>query len=1214
MKRLFHHTKRPTEDWEGYEDSDFDWGDGEEEACYGEEEPEDDFSEDEEAYYEEEAEDDYSGEEDYIAEEAETDFSEEEAEYYEEEPETGFSEEEAEYYVQEPETGFSEEEAEYYEEESETGISEEEAEYYVQESETGFPEEEAEYYVQEPAAGFSEEEAECYVQEPAAGFSEEEAEYYVQEPAAGFSEEEAEYYVQEPETGFSEEETEYYAQEPETGFHEEETEYYVQEPAAGFSEEEVGYYEEEPETGFSGEEAYYAGTEAEYYEETDYVSENVEYSDSRVTAEQKGNGGTGQFYPGNDGVIRYEDDSLYAVGQDEEDTKGAVSGKRSTGNADGGKPKSAGGRKGGLAEKLREMPVLDRAIAFTGAAVLLLALITGGAFLSSRLSGNRTSDFVSVGTQLEDISVIGEAGLIAIADAQRAKLAAAVIVDEDQKEEQEHPDYEENDYSRQVTVAMNMTSIQKDLKIKFINQKTGKLIANVPFSVTVTDPDGKVSIWSDDDKDGIIYKKDIASGAYKVAIETLTDQKYADYAISTDKKSVDVKKDIAYQKVDVTDEVKSESEVDAKKEDTAKNEVAIESELQDTVAWVDSKVIDAVYSEVPKSSIPDPLTFASLSGRFMRMTTAAAISPAAVTLKAGETQKLTASHNYQPVLSAGESLVGSVSAPEGATWTSSAPEVAAVGSDGTVTAASPGTATITWQAKVTYQVKKGESVSDNDAAALDNRTEELKGTCVVTVASAAKGTLTVDKPSVAVVIKGNAVIQTTAAGFEKEKKLTYKAVSDQPSVATVSVDTAGKVTVTGVAAGTARITVTANYADGTAATEAAATIDVTVGANKIVAFDKTTCTAYAANPIVLNVTIQNAATKSPTVTVESSDAAVLRGTVGALKTEGNVITVPVTVEALKEGSATLTVKCLENGEEVRASCVVTVKPNPKTDEKTELKDKDGHPLYVFENDKYRPAHHADYYKFDKFFQKSGERYTGWQTLDGKVYFFNADGNKVTGEQVIQGAKYAFASDGSLVTGTGALGIDVSKWNGTIDWTAVKNSGVNYVIIRCGYRGSSQGKLVEDPKFTANIKGATAAGLKVGVYFFTQAIDEREAVEEASMVLEQIKNYKISYPVFLDVESSGGRADSISKEQRTAVCKAFCQTIQNANYTAGIYANKSWLENKLNASELSAYKIWLAQYASAPTYKGRYDLWQYRSTGKVTGINGNVDMNLSYLGY
>ena len=99
-----------------------------------------------------------------------------------------------------------------------------------------------------------------------------------------------------------------------------------------------------------------------------------------------------------------------------------------------------------------------------------------------------------------------------------------------------------------------------------------------------------------------------------------------------------------------------------------------------------------------------------------------------------------------------------------------------------------------------------------------------------------------------------------------------------------------------------------------------------------------------------------------------------------------------------------------------------------------------------------------------------------------------------------------------------------------------------------------------------------------------------------------------------MEPSGGRADSISSETRTAVCKAFCQTIQGAGYTAGIYANKTWLETKLDPGALSAYKIWLAQYASAPTYAGRYDLWQYRATGKVSGISGNVDMNLSYLGY
>ena len=104
-----------------------------------------------------------------------------------------------------------------------------------------------------------------------------------------------------------------------------------------------------------------------------------------------------------------------------------------------------------------------------------------------------------------------------------------------------------------------------------------------------------------------------------------------------------------------------------------------------------------------------------------------------------------------------------------------------------------------------------------------------------------------------------------------------------------------------------------------------------------------------------------------------------------------------------------------------------------------------------------------------------------------------------------------------------MGIDVSKWNGSIDWNAVKNSGVNYVIIRVGYRGSSQGALIEDPKFKTNIKGATAAGLKVGVYFFTQAVDEVEAVQEASMVLDRISGYKISYPVFLDVEAAAEEA-------------------------------------------------------------------------------------------
>ena len=285
---------------------------------------------------------------------------------------------------------------------------------------------------------------------------------------------------------------------------------------------------------------------------------------------------------------------------------------------------------------------------------------------------------------------------------------------------------------------------------------------------------------------------------------------------------------------------------------------------------------------------------------------------------------------------------------------------------------------------------------------------------------------------------------------------------------------------------------------------------------------------------------------------------------------------------------------------------------------TALKDKNGHQLYVHENGKYREATYADYAKFDKFYrQKTTAQYTytGWQTIDGKTYFYDKNGNYVTGDQVIQGAKYSFASDGSLNTSSGHMGIDVSKWNGNIDWAAVKNSGVSYVIIRCGYRGSTTGALIEDPKFRSNIQGATNAGLKVGVYFFTQAVSEAEAVEEASMTLSLIKSYKISYPVFLDVESAGGRADGISRDTRTAVCKAFCQTIQNSGYTAGIYANKTWFTSYMNAGSLTSYKLWLAQYAATPTYTAtKYDLWQYSSKGSVAGISGNVDMNISYMGY
>ncbi|MCR5719446.1 MAG: hypothetical protein K6F84_02675, partial [Lachnospiraceae bacterium] len=293
---------------------------------------------------------------------------------------------------------------------------------------------------------------------------------------------------------------------------------------------------------------------------------------------------------------------------------------------------------------------------------------------------------------------------------------------------------------------------------------------------------------------------------------------------------------------------------------------------------------------------------------------------------------------------------------------------------------------------------------------------------------------------------------------------------------------------------------------------------------------------------------------------------------------------------------------------------VTVKSHPYSDKSTVLTDREGNQVFVLDNGNYRPAVYADYYTASAFYKQGEIKYTGWQTLDGKVYYFDSTGKKVTGEQIIQGAKYNFASDGALSVSTGSMGIDVSKWNGNIDWAAVKNSGISYAIIRCGYRGSSTGALIVDPKFAYNAKNAAANGIKVGVYFFSQAVDQIEAVEEVSAVISTISKYKISYPVFIDVEGSGGRGDKIDKTTRTTVCKAFCETIKNAGYTAGVYSNKSWLETKINVSDLTGYKIWLAQYATNPTYKGRYDLWQYKSKGKISGISGDVDLNISYLGY
>lgn len=242
---------------------------------------------------------------------------------------------------------------------------------------------------------------------------------------------------------------------------------------------------------------------------------------------------------------------------------------------------------------------------------------------------------------------------------------------------------------------------------------------------------------------------------------------------------------------------------------------------------------------------------------------------------------------------------------------------------------------------------------------------------------------------------------------------------------------------------------------------------------------------------------------------------------------------------------------------------------------------------------------------------TGYKYTGWQTLDGATYYFDKDGNKVTGTQVIQGIQYTFSDEGVR---SGTIGIDVSKYQRNINWQKVKNAGINFVIIRCGYRGYGSGVLVQDPMFASHITGAKAAGLRVGIYFFSQAITEAEAVEEASMAVKLANQYGINMPIAIDSEyanGGAGRADGLSKSERTKITIAFCNTVANAGYKPMVYASKNWFSEHLSVSQFpSSYRIWVAHYATTCGYTGRYDIWQNTSKGSVDGVKGNVDMNIS----
>jgi len=201
--------------------------------------------------------------------------------------------------------------------------------------------------------------------------------------------------------------------------------------------------------------------------------------------------------------------------------------------------------------------------------------------------------------------------------------------------------------------------------------------------------------------------------------------------------------------------------------------------------------------------------------------------------------------------------------------------------------------------------------------------------------------------------------------------------------------------------------------------------------------------------------------------------------------------------------------------------------------------------------------------------------------------------------------------------TSFVGVDVSKYQDYIDFPKLKKAGVDYCMIRLGVRGYGTGQLSIDDYYTENMKRATDAGLEIGVYFTSQAISEEEAVEEANTVIENLKDYQISYPVAIDmgyVENDTARIEKLSKAEKTKVIKKFMETIKAAGYLPMIRGDKEWFIKSIDLSKLTEYDMWLRQEQDIPDYPYQFTMWQYSTTTIVDGISGQANVNISFVDY
>ena len=240
---------------------------------------------------------------------------------------------------------------------------------------------------------------------------------------------------------------------------------------------------------------------------------------------------------------------------------------------------------------------------------------------------------------------------------------------------------------------------------------------------------------------------------------------------------------------------------------------------------------------------------------------------------------------------------------------------------------------------------------------------------------------------------------------------------------------------------------------------------------------------------------------------------------------------------------------------------------------------------------------------------------GWKESGGSRYYLLENGDPLTGLHMVDGRLRYFNLYGQAAS---ALGIDVSYHNKAINWDAVRAQGIDFAIIRLGYRGWETGLLHDDICFLQNLRGAKAAGLRVGVYIYSTAVNAAEAQEEAAFVLARLKGFPLDLPVWFDTEQSGdypyGRADRLHKVRRYEIVSAFRRAIADGGYRVGVYSGQNYLKNHVAFHTLAEDPVWLASYTvwnKLPDFPYYYDMWQFTDGGSVAGIRGMVDMNVVY---